>query len=273
MRLLPIAGLALGLLGAASAHAEELRIFGHEVWILGDARGGERLLVDEREVHADWYLSIDEILVLADVGIVIGFSSPGGNACNGAPFILSFALVGDAPPRIDGPLPTCSVVTQTILADQILFETSPFPTRPGQAWVWTPADGIQALPDIPFVANAARGWTEMRERTAGHPADLFDYEVIAQQIYDLLGDRREEALRIVLGVGSGRFDGDMFVGTACEPHNCGLTASILIADMQTRQVFVAYKPDDGPLVILPDADLWPPNPRSALLQWQFGLRP
>lgn len=254
----------------ATAQTLDFRIFGHELRI-AQTRDGffKQLLLDGRSVHQDWSISIREISAVGDSGVVIGFSSGGGNACEGSHFILSFSLHEEAPPRIDGPLPTCSAVNYTIGPSDITFEARPSPNVAGQAWSWTAENGFQSIGVIPFVADTTRGWNELRERTANHPADLLQYGEIAEQIGALLGNRRQEALSIIAGVGSGRFEGDMFVGTSCQPHNCGLTSSLIVADIATRQVFIAWKPDDGAAVIVPDRGQWPPGPLSMLVRWPY----
>lgn len=80
------------------ASGGELRAFGHDISILKNKVGQtqDQLSVDGKVIHANEYVSFDEIAVVNGTPIIGGDSSPGGNACDASPFVLSFPA-GKAP--------------------------------------------------------------------------------------------------------------------------------------------------------------------------------
>lgn len=94
------------------------------------------LTIDGREVLKDAILNIEDIHLISGTPAIVGSSSAGGNACDSAPFVVSFPR--DANPRVDGPIESCLPMKMEVLTDQLTFTTAALPNFPGETWIWTP---------------------------------------------------------------------------------------------------------------------------------------
>lgn len=251
-------------LGVANAAAFELKMFGHDVIIL--QRDFEQILMIEgREYLKDEFLNIEEVHIVGGVPTVVGSSSGGGNACDAAPFVISFPQ--GANPRLDGPIESCRPVQVDIQSDQIRFSTAALPNSAGEAWTWAPANGLVKSENQAFVPDASKGWATLRERTASHPSELLAFREIASQIDTLLGTERQAFSKIISGVGSGSFDGDYFIGASCTRHMCQEEEAMLVASIRDKQVFLAWKPSGEKIVVRPPVKQWPDRAKAALREW------
>lgn len=252
------------LLAPGVLAADVSRFFGHEIAITGE--NPERSLeIDGRSVLKDAIISISEVTVIGGVPTLVGERSAGGNACDASPFIISFPQSGQ--PRIDGPIDSCAYVPREIKRDSILFSTPAVPGSDGERWSWTPADGLKKSTSVAFKADAAKGWATLRERTLEHPADVFSFSEIADQLSSLLGADRSAFEDIITGVGGGEFRGDNYIGIACTRHMCDSTGAIVFLSTADRKVYVAWKPDGEKIVVRPPVKEWPDEPRQALKTW------
>lgn len=251
---------------ASSASAGEIfiRAFGSSIQVVGRT-GPQALKIDGRQVHSNVFVSVEEIGSVADVGVIIGTSSGGGNICDGSHFVISIPRGRAA--RFDGPLNACGTVLKSIGGDAIEFERPASPGIHGSTWRWTFADGFQPTGTLTHTASPSRGWPELRERQIAHPIELLSYGPIAGRIRAMTESDYPIFATIIGGPGSGEFRGDMYVGTTCAPHQCSIQEAITIADLTTRQVFLAYKLDGLPIVVRPKVAEWPPAARAALRNW------
>ncbi|WP_217570373.1 hypothetical protein [Mesorhizobium sp. GbtcB19] len=257
--------ICLWCFGPELALAEELRMFGHDVSILKNKdQTQDQLSVDGKVIHADEYISFDEVAIVDGTPAVIGESSPGGNACDASPFVLSFPP-GKAP-RLDGPLDSCATITSKVESDRIVFSSAATAADKGQSWIWT-ANGFADGPPTVFSPDRTKGWDDLRARKVGHPADLFNYGEVGDQINALLGQDRAEILPIMQGVGSVEYDGDYIVATSCLPHMCDAIAQITVADLRERKIYLAWKLENQKIVVRPPVGKWPQKARSALSSW------
>jgi hypothetical protein len=264
--------IAIGILAAAwlvapsLASADDLAItmFGHKVEISKDG-DDQALKVDDRKLLGDRYVTIEEIVVVAGVPAVIGTSSSGGNACPGDRFVLSFQT--DAVPRLDGQPDGCVGLEAENKGARLLFSSQPIPGRPGVQWTWTATEGFKPLENVDFKPDDSKGWDALRDHKAMHPAELFSNAGVAADIYALLGADRAQYERSITGVGSGTFDGDVFVGMACTPHMCTEEEAILVADIDSRTVYLAWKPMNRKIIVRPPVKQWPDKARAALKDW------
>lgn len=241
-----------------------MTLFGHAVSI-SPSDDQYKLEIDGREVLKNYYLDLDEIYLVGNTPTVVGTSSGGGNACEGSPFVVSFPANGA--PRVDGPLDTCYGVKVELSEGELLLSTSATPNEPGQIWRWTPSDGIKEVGNQVFVADRSKGWPQLRERTASHPGDLLDFAEINAEIVRLAGDDASLVNGILIGVGSGKYDGDLFIGTSCSRHMCLDQEAIVIADMVHKAVYLAWKPSGQKINVNPAVKTWPDKPKAALREW------
>ncbi|KQW82049.1 hypothetical protein [Ensifer sp. Root127] len=255
--------LTASILDAAAADFE-MTLFGRHVTVLG-SYPEQRLEIDGRQMLKEAIIDLEDMYLVSGVPALIGTASPGGNACEGAPFIISFPENGN--PRLDGPLETCFVVTVDTKPDQLAFSTAALPNHPSERWIWTPGEGLKKVQGQPFTTDPSKGWTELREKTVSHPGDLLKFGEIAEQIDTLLGTDASFFSDIIKGVGSGQFDGDYFVGTACTRHMCLDQEAIVVLSIADRQVFLAWKPSGKKIIVRPIVKEWPEKAKSALRMW------
>jgi hypothetical protein len=259
-----LAAVWLAAPSLASADDLAMTMFGHKIEI---SRDGDDLAlkVDDRKLIADRYVMIEEIALVAGVPAVIGTSSSGGNACPGDRFVVSFQP--NAVPRLDGQPDGCIGLDVENKGDHLLFSSQPIPGRAGVQWAWTAAEGFKPLDNVDFKPDDSKGWDALRDHQATHPSALFSNAAVAADIYALIGADRAQYERSITGVGSGSFDGDVFVGTACTPHMCTDEEAILVADIASRSVYLAWKPINEKIIVRPPVKQWPVKARAALKDW------
>lgn len=253
----------LALPVSASAAPFEMKLFGHDVSVAGDAP--DALTVDGKTVLSEQYITLGEMLVVADVPILVGTASPGGNACEGSTFVLSFPPDGE--PRLDGPLDTCSATTHSVEDGALAFETEAFPGTDAQHWAWDAAEGFQAEASTPFAADEAKGWDDIRKHKAGHPLDLMGYGPVAREIDTLLGSDKSDVLPIMSGPGTGEYQGGLYVGQSCTAHMCGEESLLIVASASDETVFIAWKPSGRKIVVRPAVKTWPDAAKAQLKKW------
>lgn len=149
----------------------------------------------------------------------------------------------------------------------IYFSVEPTPSVAGWRWIWTPDKGVGARIEFTYRTDPAKNWANLRASRLSHPADLFKFADIGQQLRKLIGGDFDEAIAIIDGVGSGEFQGDYFVGTSSFPHMAEETGALIVADPRTREVFVAWKAERKKIVTRPDVKAWPEIPGRFLKNW------
>lgn len=243
----------------------DIHLFGHQVTITKGDDDQYRLKVDEREVLKNYYIDIEEVHVVGGTPVAVGTSSGGGNACASAPFVISFPEGQRA--RLDGPLDSCMPVNVGFSDDKLSFSTTPQPNNPGQKWEWNASAGFHEIDGDVFVADKSKGWDQLRERSVTHPASLLGYAEVAAEINRLAGSDKTLVNDILTGVGSGEFKGDLFVGTVCTPHMCSYQEAIVIADLRSRTVYLAWKPSGQKIKVSPPVKAWREKAKAELREW------
>jgi hypothetical protein len=245
--------------------AEITSLAGHTVEI--KERDSEKsLVVDGRELHRNQFILLDEAYAFGQTLVVVGSSSAGGNACDSAPFVLSFPQGGAA--RLDGPLDSCTSVTHEVQGSTLLFSTGNIPGQQRERWQWSAEGGITSLAAAPFEADKSVGWASLRERKFGHPADAFKSAEIAESVRQLMHADFDHFQALMTGVGSGQFKGDDFVGSACRPHACLDEAGMIFLSSPDRQVYAAWKPEGRKIVVYPSpVKNWPEKAKAELRNW------
>ncbi|MFN7090294.1 MAG: hypothetical protein ACK4P4_07065 [Allorhizobium sp.] len=266
-RLVMLAAATLLTMGmAGTAPAIEIRsIAGHTVEVR-EKDFQKALFVNGREIHTNEYITFDSAYVLSGSIAIVGSSSPGGNACNSSPFVLSFPAGGS--PRFDGPLETCFAVDYRVEGDRLKFSTKKVPGHDQERWEWSAQEGIQMLASIPFAPDSALGWEALRERSMSHPSEAFANAGIAKSLSDLLGTDFEQFQNLMAGVGSGQFKGDDFVGTSCRRHICLDEAGLIFLSGREQRAYAAWKPEGGKIIVYPaPVKDWPEKAKVELREW------
>jgi hypothetical protein len=214
-------------------------------------------------------LSLDESTLVANVPVAIGSSGDGGNWCDASPFVLSFPR--GQKPRLDGPLHECAPVTRKVEKDHIIFSTAALPGRNGKRWRWTPEKGFELAGVIVHTPDASLGWAKLRERKLSHPSDLFDYREVAAVLDRLLKGDKRRFLAYVSGPGGVEVRDDMLVGQACLPHACADTGALVVVSLSTKQIFLAWKSENKPVVTRPAMAEWSQSAVEELKSWTEAM--
>lgn len=96
---------------------------------------------------------------------------------------------------------------------------------------------------------------------------MLDYAEVAAEINRLAGADKTLVNDILLGVGSAEFKGDLFVGTACSRHMCMDQEAVVVADLASRTVYLAWKPSGQKIKVNPTVKTWPEKAKAELRQW------
>jgi hypothetical protein len=250
------------------AHAEDFsaKLFGHGVSVSRNKDFEQQLRIDDKIVIKDSIVSIEDVRVIDGVGVAIGYTSAGGNACNESYFVLSFPI--EQPVRIDGPTGNCFSITYVVEPKGIRFSTEASVSRAGETWSWTPTDGMSQKTAVAFSESpSSDAWNDLRSRKISHPGEFFKYRALSAQLDSLLGVDRASVLPIVNGVGSVEYKGDVVLATSCVPHQCDETGTLIVIDLPTKKLFLAWRPSKRPTIVRPALETWTPAARAELASW------
>ncbi|ANM11003.1 MULTISPECIES: hypothetical protein [unclassified Rhizobium] len=256
---------ATSWISAATAGELDMRLFGHHVAISKTTDSQDSLKIDDREVLKNYYVDIDKVHVVKGIGVAVGTSSAGGNAREGSPFVISFP--NDGNPRIDRPFDSCFPVTVKPSEETLILSSSATPNQPGQKWEWSASAGFKEVKGEAFVADTKKGLDQLRERFVTHPGGLLDYAEIGAEINRLAGSDKALVNDILIGVGSGEFKGDLFVGTSCSRHMCMDQEAVVVADLASRTIYLAWKPSGQKIKVNPPVKEWPDKAKAELREW------
>ena len=252
-------------INSASASPLSLSIYGHQIEVHRAADGQEQLAVDKKVFHKDQYITLDQIETIDGVLIAIGHASPGGNACDGSLFVLSFPK--KKPVRIDGPLESCSPGTVHVEQNRITVEVAATPELQGSRWRWSAVSGFSAPEKIEFTAKADGGWSALRSQSIDHPSQVLNYADLSKLVDDRLGSR-SSFVRISSGPGSAHYRSNLLIASSCQAHSCDDTALLLVADPANERIFVALKDKQTPILVNPKASDWPSGSTADLVAFQ-----
>ena len=116
---------------------------------------------------------------------------------------------------------------------------------------------FQTRGEAGICSGSKKGWNELRSRTVNHPSELFKYGEVAAQAYAEMGNDQAAVLPLINEVGSGTFDGDIYVGNGCRPHACPDAGVLILANISSRKVYMAWKLEGRPIVVRPQLATWP----------------
>ncbi len=267
IRTLLAAGVATAVLlsaGNAVAAPDLIQAFGHTVEVRAEAFM-EVLVIDGQRIHEDFAIALDAVEPVAGTLAVVARTSGGGNMCGFAPFVV--LLPEGQQPVISGPAETCADFRLSIEDNRIVYMGYPTPLGPAEQWIWTPADGFVEAKPIPFTYESGLGWGNLEGAAIDHPFDLFYSAEFAAQAAELLGKSREIFLTILSGPGEGAFRGQVYVGSACFPHNCPYAQAFFLADMTNQRLFLAWN-IEGREVQAPQIWNWPDGVVAILEEWR-----
>jgi hypothetical protein len=243
-----------------------MTVFGHKLEIYKSQEGDDLLTVDGKKLVTEHYIDIAEIGTIGAAGFAIGTTRPGGNACEGSLFILSFAE--KEPVRIDGPLDTCGPVTYKTEKERIVVESPARPGTNGARWIWT-MKGFGPAEALKFAASTGTGWNMLRSRSIDHPVDLLRHTEFTTQLRKLLGPAAYAALpRLLSGPGSVKYDGNVMVADPCQAHSCDDTSVLIVVDIGAQKVMIALKDTDKPAIVAPWGADWPAATAADLGSWR-----
>jgi hypothetical protein len=255
----------------AFASPTELTLFGHRVQILSKVQyGPEVLTVDEKHLVTEQYVSLKEIGLLGETAFAIGTTSPGGNACEGSLFVLSF--IAGAPTRVDGPLDTCDLLRYRVEHDRIVVESQPSPSGDGSRWIWT-ANGFGAAEIVRFAPTTGAGWNALRSRLVQHPSELLQHSEFSSLLGKLLGHSRYSSLpRILTGPGNVQYESNTLIAEACQAHSCNDTSALIAIEIASQRVAIALKDGSNARFVVPRDDEWPDVAKPYLRRWRAKWR-
>ncbi|WP_139276032.1 hypothetical protein [Pararhizobium antarcticum] len=237
---------------------------GHRLVVEGPF--SERVLrIDGRKVHENAFIFIQHRGSIDGVDFVVGTSSAGGNACEGAPFVVSAPPEDDV--KFEGPIDSCAFMNVTIEEDRVVFAADPLPDRESERWEWTPASGLRQIASEAFTADNAKGWDDVTPDGVTHPGDLMGFGGLTDAIEDLLGSDRQSFAELIVGIGSGTFENGYFVGSACPKFICLEAGAFIAANPADQTLYLAWKPEGEKIIVRPAVTEWPKPARLALRDW------
>src|SRR3546814_320349 len=151
--------LLLEVLAPQPARAStSITIFGSDIEVLETSDIEYVLRIDGETKIAEERISLDQIDRLAGVDFLIGFAGPGGNACEPAPFIVSFHA--DGPPKLFGPLETCRPVSIDPEGDVLRLIEVGVPGERVKSWTWSPQGSLSEARYV-FPMKKCMGWASL----------------------------------------------------------------------------------------------------------------
>ncbi len=242
----------------------EIKMFGHDVQIRRDDNDRE-LVVDGTSIFSDFSVTLTDEALVSGVPVVIGEISSGGNCCAPSVFVMSFEP--GKPARIDGPIEPDGDLQRKIEPNQIVLASTPEPDSDGQSWIWRVGVGLQALPPTPFRPDEHKGWAQVKAHLLQSPYDIFSYGEINRQLNEILGEDKDYFPPYLRDRPEGKYLGDDYFGTGCVPHMCLDVGAMIYLSTSTKKVYVAWKPEDGPVEVRPNVKEWPKKARKQLKEW------
>jgi hypothetical protein len=260
--------LFLAVATAGPAIADTANFFGHDVLIAGwqgKHQDQQVLRIDGKQIASADLIFIEESATIGGVNVILASLHASDVFC--APRATLITLVKGKAPVLVTPDADCRATAAEIGKSSVTFTVAPRPIRDGMKVTWTPAAGLGPSETIAFRPDPQKSWANLLASQVESPGDLFSFADIGAQLRDALGRDYAKAIEIIDGTGYGAFKRDAYVGSSCKPHNCDDTGALVVADIPSRRVFVAWKARDEKIVVRPDVAGWPLSARRELRQW------
>jgi hypothetical protein len=254
---------------AGAAAAQELTVAGHQLSVKDDGMGSAALLVDGGVLHENGVIYLDaKELTVGGVTVVTGSAGAGGNACNAAPFVLSFPE--GAAPEFWGPVESCAYFVPEDQGSRLLFmsETSTNVggrVRPDEVWIWTPEDGFGSGPAFGSAAVDS-GWEALDTLAGAHPANALLLTPVVEALQSGLGEDYPVFAERISDLGAGNLTAEGYLGSACLKFTCDADFAILYLHRESQQVFAIWHVmgEIENRIWPEDTTLWPPEPMALL---------
>lgn len=248
-------------------------VFGHKFVTESYAKDPPRsLYVDGVRLHENIYVDMHSFAETDKGVIAIGSSSAGGNTCLPDPFIVF--LAPKKKPEFIGPVELCRPSHWSLNGNTVRFWTDPLPGKDGDNWAWTVGGKLKQLKSTKHQPNPKLGWRELsRSKEHIYSMDLFDYGPVAEALYKAIGKDRTDVTRYLLSLQiSSELKGGVFIGETCMAHACNVAGALIVADANTRKVFVAWRGPEGGFQLRPEASAWPGKMQPKLQKWMKSLQ-
>jgi hypothetical protein len=245
------------------ASQDNLKVFAHRLHIEHneDTRVDE-LLIDGKKVYENASLAFEKVTKIDGVGVVIGTTSIEGNLCGELYFVLSFRA--KQRPKLYEPIGDCKEVSYEIGKKGIHFKTEASAGNDGGSWYWSASDGLKDVGAIKHVPDPNKGWKDLDAKKISHPHELMDYGEIASAIMSLLGKDSAKVLPLIAGTGAVEYKTGLLVGTGCQPHECDSHQVLILADLKTKKIMLAWNLAGHPTVVRGFDQSWPASAKAEL---------
>lgn len=262
-------GLASSVLASPPSNADplDIEIFGHRLKYNPDYTNKDyekEMTFGERLKVVGSLIQLEKIDRIRETYFILGTAGPGGNMCDSAPFI--FAVSPGEDPKLFGPIDVCNATTIAYDQSGITITENGVVGDKVRTWRWTPDGGLNRTEAVK-AASFSKGWNTIWERKIDHPADLLESQEIAGALDGLMGADAPEYRKQMGGLGSARYIGDFFAGSACIKFECDETGQFTGLDLQTKTAFAAFKPRGKRIVVRPEVKQWPAQLRRELADW------
>lgn len=267
MRLACLIASTFLVLSTPAVFAEEISdILGQKLVVKDVSVSEEVLQLNGKEILRNTHIRLGERFELEGAVAIKGESSPGGNACSGAPFVL--LIKADGTSRLDGPLETCYSMDPVKEGDALVFQTPRIAGDESQKWTWTAAKGFEQPVATPFAPDKGTDWDDLKDKELSFAADVFRNEAVYGSVQQLLGKDFDPISEIFSGPGTGVWKGDNYIVSICRAHACGDESLLLVIAPKDRKVYAAWKPKEKPIKVYPSpVKSWPKAARAELKDW------
>ena len=213
-----IASMFLVLSAPVAVAEEASTILGQKLVVKPVSDAEEVLEVNGKEMLRNTHVRLGERFEFDGMVAQKGESSPGGNACSGAPFVV--LVKPDGTSRLDGPIETCYSIDPVKEGNALVFQTPRIAGQESQKWTWTAAQGFEQPVATPFAPDKGTDWDDLKGTELSFAADILKNEAVYNSVKQLLGKDYDAISQVFGGPGSGEWKGGNYVASMCRAHAC-----------------------------------------------------
>jgi len=224
-----------------------------------ELRDGTRVLVK------DSIVSPGIVATFKDMAAQVFTVSPGGNACEGWPAVVTVDKAGKV--AIDTSMhDECMTLNATADEEGFTFVEPVVPDQYGSVWRFTPERGITRLGVLVFRAWPNSTWNDL-DKLTDHPLSLFYSAPFDAAVRKLTGKAYSELAMRLRVAGPVEKKGAYLIATGCQAHACNSDQGFVVVDRKAHAVFLAMR-SEGNLKTWPRAASWPAPARAELSAWE-----